>query len=61
MPRYEDNADVNPLTTIIVILVGVELGGVIGALLSVPIYIVIRSIYSMWYREHHNLSGRVSV
>lgn len=56
----KDNADVNPLTTIILILVGVELGGVVGALLSIPIYIVARSVYSMWYKEHHNLPGRVS-
>lgn len=56
----KDNADVNPLTTIIVILVGVQLGGVAGALLSVPIYIVIRSVYSMWYRDHFHLSDRVS-
>lgn len=51
----KDNADVNPLTTIILILVGIELGGVVGALLSVPIYIVIRSVYSMWYRNHYKL------
>lgn len=56
----KDNADVNPLTTIILILIGVELGGVVGALLSIPIYIVVRSIYAMWYRDHYDLPGRVS-
>lgn len=53
----KDNADVNPLITIILILVGLELGGVIGALLAVPIYIVIRSVYSMWYRERYRLAA----
>jgi len=48
----KDNVDVNPLTTIIVILVGLELSGVIGALLAVPIYILFRSVYSLWLREH---------
>lgn len=57
----KDNADVNPLTTIILILVGIELGGVIGALLAVPVYIVIRTVYAMWYREKYHLSSRVSV
>lgn len=53
----KDNVDVNPLTTIVLILVGIELGGVMGALLSVPIYIVVRSVYSMWFREHHRVSA----
>lgn len=47
----KDNADVNPLTTILAILIGVKLGGVVGALLSVPLYIVCRTLYSMWLRE----------
>ena len=48
----KDNADVNPLTTILAILMGIKLGGVIGALLSVPLYIVFRTLYSMWLREN---------
>ncbi len=48
----KDNADVNPLTTITLILIGLKLGSVVGALLSVPVYIVIRSVYSMWYQEN---------
>lgn len=53
----KDNVDVNPLTSIILILAGVEFGGVIGALLSIPIYIVIRSTYSMWFRERNRASA----
>jgi predicted PurR-regulated permease PerM len=53
----KDNADVNPLTTIVLILIGFKLGNVVGALLAVPIYIVIRSIYSMWYKERHSTQG----
>jgi len=46
------NADVNPLTTILLILTGVKLASVMGALLAVPLYIVLRSIYAVWYREY---------
>ncbi|PWU24296.1 AI-2E family transporter, partial [Candidatus Cerribacteria bacterium 'Amazon FNV 2010 28 9'] len=33
---------IRPLTTIILILIGVRFGGFIGALLVIPLYIVIR-------------------
>jgi predicted PurR-regulated permease PerM len=49
------NADVNPLTTITVILIGLKVANVLGALLAVPVYIVIRSVYSIWLREKDNL------
>lgn len=45
----KDNADVNPLVAILSILIGFKLLGVVGALLGVPGYIVIRSIYSTWW------------
>lgn len=45
------NADVNPLISIISILSGFTLGGVIGGLLAIPIYIVLRTIYS-YYRKY---------
>lgn len=47
----KDSVDVNPLTTIVVILIGLKLGNVVGALLAVPIYIVMRSAYSIWRRS----------
>ena len=47
----ETNADVNPLVAIVAILTGLELGGVVGAFLSVPAYIVIRSLYAFWYHK----------
>lgn len=50
----KDNADVNPLTTIVTILVGLKVGGVIGALLAVPVYIVLRSAYSLWLSQRSN-------
>jgi predicted PurR-regulated permease PerM len=46
----KDSVDVNPLTTIVVILIGLKLGNILGALLAVPIYIVMRSAYSIWRR-----------
>lgn len=39
------NANVSPLVSIVAILIGVQLGGVLGALLAVPLYIVIRLVY----------------
>lgn len=42
----QQNVDVNPLVSILVILIGIELGGVTGAVLSVPTYIILRTIYS---------------
>jgi len=50
----KDNVDVNPLTTIVMILIGLKVGGMLGALLAVPVYIVIRTIYSLWLREGAN-------
>ncbi len=47
----KDNVDVNPLTTIVMILTGLKVGGMLGAFLSVPIYIMLRTIYSLWQRE----------
>lgn len=41
------NADVNPLIAIITVLTGFTLGGVVGALLSIPTYIVLRSVYAL--------------
>ncbi|MDQ5950775.1 MAG: hypothetical protein QG639_51 [Patescibacteria group bacterium] len=46
-----DNANVSPLVSIVSILIGVKLGGVIGALLAVPLYIVIRSVYMTFFHS----------
>lgn len=45
------NANVNPLAALIVILVGLQLAGVMGALLSIPVYIVLRATYSVFYQD----------
>jgi len=50
----QHNVDVNPLATILLILTGLKVGGVLGALLAVPVYIVLRTIYSLWLRESAN-------
>lgn len=44
-------ANVDPLTSIITILIGLKLGGVIGALLGIPVFIVLRIAFSIWKRE----------
>jgi predicted PurR-regulated permease PerM len=48
----KQSVDVNPLTTILVILIGFKVAGIPGAFLAVPAYIVIRSAYSIWLREY---------
>jgi len=45
------NVDVNPLATILTMLIGVKIAGVVGALLAVPCYIILRSLYSLARRE----------
>jgi predicted PurR-regulated permease PerM len=47
----QKNADVSPLVTILVILTGFKMGSVVGALLAVPIYIILRTAYTFWIRE----------
>ena len=46
------NAHVNPLVSIVSILIGLQLGGVIGALLAIPVYITLRAVYSAWRNSH---------
>lgn len=46
-----DNVGVNPLVAMVTILIGLQIGGVLGALLSIPIYLMIRIAYSMWYQQ----------
>ncbi len=48
----KENVDVSPLVTILVILIGFKVAGMIGALLAVPIYIVFRTVYAFWMREN---------
>ncbi len=46
------HAQVSPLVTIVAILTGLKMGGVIGALLAVPIYIIARTLYAAIFRRH---------
>lgn len=46
------SANVNPLVSIVSILIGFKLGGVLGALLAVPFYIVLRVVYSTYFYQH---------
>jgi len=47
----KDSVDVNPLVSIVTILIGLQVAGVVGALLAVPTYIVIRTLYGLWYQR----------
>jgi predicted PurR-regulated permease PerM len=52
VPRIlKANADVNPLVTMLSILIGFKLYDVIGGLLAIPVYIILRTIFSYW-REY---------
>lgn len=47
-------ANVSPLASIISILVGLKLGGFVGALLAVPMYIVVRTVYVTYFYQHRS-------
>ena len=47
----QDNVDVSPLISILSILIGLEMAGIVGALLAIPVYIVVRSVYSTWFKD----------
>ncbi len=47
----KNTANVSPMISIILILAGMQLFGVAGALLAVPAYIGARSIYSFWFKD----------
>ncbi|MBP7774519.1 AI-2E family transporter [Candidatus Woesebacteria bacterium] len=53
VPKVMKSAvNVNPLVSIIAILIGLKTAGVIGALLAVPTYIVLRTIYGVYLYRH---------
>ncbi|HCC84263.1 MAG TPA: hypothetical protein DEP87_01120 [Candidatus Pacebacteria bacterium] len=52
----QDNAHISPLASIISILIGFRLGGMMGGLLAVPIYIVIRTGITLWHKVKANSS-----
>lgn len=55
-PRImKSSADVNPLVSITSILAGFKLGGVIGGLLAVPFYIVLRITYRYYLKYQNKL------
>lgn len=42
------NANVNPIVSIIVILIGFRLGGVVFAVLAIPMFLVVKTVISEW-------------
>lgn len=47
VPRVmKAKANVNPLVGITVILIGLKIGGIVGALLAIPLYIIFRTVFS---------------
>ncbi len=51
----KESADVNPLIAILSILTGLKLGGVVGALLAIPIYILTRTVYGYYLKYEKKL------
>ncbi len=51
----QGSADVNPLITIMSILIGFKLYGVIGGLLAIPTYIILRTSFSFWKKYKKKL------
>lgn len=49
----KESAGVNPLVSMTAILIGLKLGGIAGAFLGVPAYILLRVTYSTWRKEIH--------
>jgi predicted PurR-regulated permease PerM len=47
----KNTADVDPLISIILVMAGVSLFGVAGALLAIPFYIVLRTCYCFWVKK----------
>ena len=48
----KNTADVNPIISILLILAGLQIFGIVGALLAVPIYMSIRIFYNYWIKDH---------
>lgn len=46
------NAHVSPLPAIISMLIGFKIFGIAGALLSIPMYIIFRTIWITWFKKH---------
>ena len=46
----QDNANVNPLISITAMLIGLTIAGFVGALLSIPVYIVLRSLFAIFVK-----------
>ena len=53
-------ADVSPLIAIIVIITGLKLGGVVGTLLAVPLFIFFRTIIEQYYNGENPLKKLAS-
>lgn len=46
----KQSVGINPLITILCMIVGLKLGGVVGAFIAVPLYLCIKVVATEWYR-----------
>ena len=51
----QENADVNPLITMMSILIGFKLYNFVGGLLAIPTYIILRTFFSYWKKHQKQL------
>ncbi|OPZ23182.1 MAG: hypothetical protein BWZ03_00611 [bacterium ADurb.BinA186] len=42
---------INPLVTIVLLITGARLAGVIGAILAIPVYITVEAVIRILYRS----------
>jgi predicted PurR-regulated permease PerM len=56
----QTNAHIDPLPAILAILIGFELLGIMGGLLAVPAYIVIRTGFSTWKNLNQPITKKTS-
>lgn len=51
----QKSVGLNPLVTLVVLMIGLKLGGAFGMLLAVPVFLAIQIIIKEIYHSHHSL------
>lgn len=56
LPTFWKKLDIHPLTTIILVLVGGDIGGIIAILLIIPLYMIVKilltKVYNLFVKNH---------
>lgn len=57
----QKSVGLNPLVTLVVLMIGLRLGGALGILLAVPIFLALKIIIETLYRYHYYSSNKNSL